>query len=361
MDAVAKKELGEAMVAASQDQLVRGATRVMQVLDKHGLLVKQQLQPDMIGVHYENRDGLGVHAMDVMDLIHAISQVGWDDNVPSPICVEVGTDGKVGTFNQQLVSQSGGSIPPYPPGQPRYASIACSHTNACLRALLHGAPGLPGMHDDIMVAGKLNVDLLRGKDPKFAEACQSGLTWRIISQVAVAEFPDLPSLIQSASNCTGQLAKGEHEVQLMRRICNTIQVCLKNGRSANFPDLKNQILRSRPACGAAAPFMHRFLMKFSMEATGLWDRVEQILRSSANSGRQLGADFFEALAADPRPATADSCIHLEIPLTHEIHHFLAGQIPLQVALCVAACAGGSKEQLEPSPMRAPSPPRGKFM
>jgi hypothetical protein len=100
------------MVAASQDQLVRGATRVMQVLDKHGLLVKQQLQPDMIGVHYENRDGQGVHAMDVMDLIHAISQVGWDDNVPSPICVEVGTDGKVGTFNQQLVSQSGGSIPP---------------------------------------------------------------------------------------------------------------------------------------------------------------------------------------------------------------------------------------------------------
>ena len=179
--------------------------------------------------------------------------------------------------------------------------------------------------------------------------------------MAVAEFPDLPSLIQSASNCTGQLAKGEHEVQLMRRICNTIQVCLKNGRSANFPDLKNQILRSRPACGAAAPFMHRFLMKFSMEATGLWDRVEQILRSSANSGRQLGADFFEALAADPRPATADSCIHLEIPLTHEIHHFLAGQIPLQVALCVAACAGGSKEQLEPSPKRAPSPPRGKFM
>lgn len=67
------------------------------------------------------------------------------------------------------------------------------------------------------------------------------------------------------------------------------------------------------------------------------------------------------LAADPRPATADSCIHLEIPLTHEIHHFLAGQIPLQVALCVAACAGGSKEQLEPSPKRAPSPPRGKFM
>ena len=59
-------------------------------------------------------------------------------------------------------------------------------------------------------------------DPKFAEACQSGLTWRIMSQVAVAEFPDLPSLIQSASNCTGQLAKGEHEVQLMRRICNTM-------------------------------------------------------------------------------------------------------------------------------------------
>ena len=311
MDPVAKKELGEAMAAAMKDQqLVRGATHVMQVLDRHSLLVRQQLQPDMVGVHDQNRDGLGLHALDVLDLITGISQVGWDDAVPSPVCIEVGTRTEIGAFNQQLVSQSNGAIPPYPPGQPRYASIACSHTNACLRAILHGAPGVAGVHDDIMVAGKLNVDLLRSEDPKFAEACQAGLTWRIISQLAVAQFADLPSLIQSASNCTGQLAKGEHEVQLMRRICNTIQVCLKSKKSACFPDVKNQILRSRPACGAAAPFMHRFLIKFSMGATGLWDRVEQILRSSANSGRQLGADFFEALAADPRPATADSCIHL---------------------------------------------------
>eukprot|EP00435_Cladocopium_sp_Y103_P036001 s2257_g9.t1 len=279
MDTVAKKELGEAMAAAMTDQqLVRGATRVMNVLDRHGLLVKQQLQPDMVGVHHQNRDGLGVHAMDVMELItgiaqvgwddsvpspicievctdgkiadfnqqlvsqsggqffmeHPVLQVGWDDSVPSPICIEVGTDGKIADFNQQLVSQSGGAIPPYPPGQPRYASIACSHTNACLRAILHGAPGVAGAHDDIMVAGKLSVDLLRSKDPKFAEACQSGLTWKIISQVAVSEFADLPSLIQSASNCTGQPAKGEHEVQLMRRIWNTIQVCLANKKMRTF-------------------------------------------------------------------------------------------------------------------------------
>jgi len=58
--------------------------------------------------------------------------------------------------------------------------------------------------------------------------------------------------------------------------------------------MKAMILRSRPQCGVSAPFMHRFLMKFSVGVHGLWDRVEQSIKALASSGYQVGPEFFES-------------------------------------------------------------------
>jgi len=45
-------------------------------------------------------------------------------------------------------------------------------------------------------------------------ACTSGLVWRIISRAVTQEFPQLAHLIHAAQNASGQLARGEHEVQI---------------------------------------------------------------------------------------------------------------------------------------------------
>ena len=307
MDPTVRQEIADAVKAAERDQLVQGATRLLNILQKHGLVVKQQLVPDQVGTHPANRDGLGLNSQDIMELIAAICEVGFDDSVPNPLCIEIpSTDRQIHGFNKVLVEQSNGVLPELNANVMKYASISCSHTNAALRCLSHGSAGCPGMHDDLMVLGRFSLELLGRKDLTFLAACQHGLTWRVISHQVVTEFPDAPSLLQSALNASGHLGKPEHEVQVLRRIYNLIQI--QGGKP--WSDVKATILRSRPACSAAAPYMHRFVQKMSFGAPGLWERVETFLKTSANSGRQLGPEFFESLACEPKPATSDACIYL---------------------------------------------------
>ena len=162
----------------------------------------------------------------------------------------------------------------------------------------------------LMVAGKLSLEMVRRKDKSFAEGSRGRFDlWKVISCHAVSEFPDLPALLQTAANCAGHIAKPEHEIQMMRRIYNSIVLAGKTCKPCAFSDMKAMILRSRPQCGVSAPFMHRFLMKFSVGAHGLWDRVEQSIKALASSGYQLGPDFFESLASDPKPVTSDPVIY----------------------------------------------------
>ena len=309
MDPAVRAELDEAIRAASSEQLVQGSQRVLAVLSKHGLVQKQVIAPALVGCHPDNRDGLGLNYIDVWELIASIAAVGWDWQAPNPICVELRPgDEAAERFNQKLSEASGGVLPPNKAHELRYGSVSCSHTNAALRCLSQSAAGHEELHQGLLMEGQLSLELLRKRDPEFAQAAEQGLAWRVVSDLAVKEFPSLPGLLQSASNCTGQLAKPESEMQVVRRICNGILTATVAKLPHGWADMKGSILRSRPACSQAAPFMHRFLMKFSVGVPGLLERTEQNVKSMAPSNRQLGHEFFEALGTDPKPATADPCV-----------------------------------------------------
>ncbi len=59
-----------------------------------------------------------------------------------------------------------------------------------------------------------NLEQIKSRDAKMAEACTSGLVWRVISRAVLQEFPQLAHLIQASQNASGQSARGEHEVQM---------------------------------------------------------------------------------------------------------------------------------------------------
>ena len=133
--------------------------------------MKQQLARDQVGTHPANGDGLGLNSQDVMELIAAICEVGFDDSVPNPLCVEIPlNDRRIFDFNRVLIEQSNGILPERNVNVMKCASISSSHANAALRCLIHGSLGCPGMHDD-------------------------GLTWRVISHQVLNEFPGVPNLL----------------------------------------------------------------------------------------------------------------------------------------------------------------------
>lgn len=205
LEADAKKELEEAIKGASSGTLVQGTQRVYGVLQKHGLLRRQVVQPGLVGCHRENRDGFGLSVKDVSELTTAIKEVGFDHGAINAVAVELSPDDELTfQFNEKLARDSGYMLPSIPRHQLKFASLAGSHTNAALRLIAAGAEHTDG---DLCVRGRLALEQVRQVDAEFARAVDEGVSWRIISLQAMEPFPELGPLIQAAANSSGQLAR----------------------------------------------------------------------------------------------------------------------------------------------------------
>lgn len=206
-----KEKIAKLIDETESGQLVSGVNKILIELQKAGYLRSQTIEPHLVGVHHLNRDGLGISGKDTMDLLKDIFHIGWDGSKVDAICVEVSDVDKAFAFQEQLTRMSKGAIPPMQKHQLLYQSLAGSHTNAGLRAILANS------ETDIVemaVDGRLNLSMVEQHDPEMANACKHGLRWRVVSRQALEEFPTLALLIQSAQNAAGQIQRGEHEIQL---------------------------------------------------------------------------------------------------------------------------------------------------
>ena len=306
LDSAAKGELAEAIQKAQEGALVQGVHKIFEVLTRHKLCRVQKIEPVFIGVHPANRDGFGVSPQDTHELIRSIVHVGWDNSQIKAICCEIASDDDVtAMFNSRLSEMSAGMIPAIPRQYLRYASLSASHTNAALRCI---AAGVAHSDEKLTIGGKLAVERLAQVDAQFAQAAQEGIQWQIVALEAVQAFPQLPSLIQASSNSAGQLATHEHEMQMLRRIDNAVAASKMSGSVMDYPQLKEKLLKSRPSCASAMPFMFRFITKFCTGAPGSLHRIESFVKLAATSGRQLGGEFFEGLSMDARPPQSNSCL-----------------------------------------------------
>ena len=69
---------------------------------------------------------------------------------------------------RRLAMSSGGGVPAAAPGSTTYASLACGHTNACLRAIRSSS-------------GWGNTALGNAAaEPRFNEAAQDGFNWHVV-------------------------------------------------------------------------------------------------------------------------------------------------------------------------------------
>ena len=310
-------ELDVLIQQAEKKGIVKGAQQIMGYLAKTGLMVSQQIPAEQVGCHPLNRDGYGVNPRDVHSLVSGIASVGFDAGQTHPICTEIlPSDTELVSFNQALADGSNGLLPPMANCM-RYASLANSHTNAALRCILASVP-----HDDpdLCTHGHLSLDVIRQKDPGLALAAEQGLVWRVISLQVAEARPQLLSIIQASSNTAGQLQRGEHESQMMRRIRNAV---FGPSKGKKWHEIKGELQRSKPQCAEAMPHIYAFIVKFA-GPTGLLDRTEDYIRAHAPSSRQLGAAFFDQLSMERRPASSDPWVFfrhacMRVGYTTDVH------------------------------------------
>ena len=233
------------------------------------------------GCHPMNRDGFGLLPHDVHALVDGLSEVGWDSRETNPICGEISDHAMVLEFNEALVTSSRG--------------LARAETECAL-----------------VLEGRLSMARAKSHDPQLFKAAQEGMVWRVIAREAL-EMHGVAQLIQSASNTSGHLQRGEHEWQILLRMKSLIE------RSTSPPEwsqVRKEICRTKPASIEATPYMPQFLLRFMHKE--LLGKVEERIKKSVSSKKSLGADFHKALSGNSKDWKAQGLLfrHMLLALAY---------------------------------------------
>ena len=299
-----KEELQALVKKASDIGVVAFQNEVMKVLRGHGLAYSQRIVPDRVGVSKVNRDGFGVSPRDCHRSLRLIADLRWDDRVPQPLCIEIDNGDGNEEFNPRIVNSCPDGefgIPAFQPNSIRYASLSCSHTNFALRCCVHQMP-----HQDsnktLTVDGRLSLDKISNVDEGLARAAREGLTWTVINK-DVSEVGEALSLLQASQNSVSAISRPEHEFQILMRIYSS-QVGDPNKA---WPDMKAQLLLSKPQCAESTPYMWGFLKRFG-GGHKLLEEVEARLKRQTEMSKSLGLPWWKALGAEGPKGSAEQFV-----------------------------------------------------
>ena len=305
------------LAAATGGSLVRSMEQVYGLLAEQGLLYEQKVQSSFIGVHPSNRDGCGVSAKHVQELLADLVHLGWSPKEFRGLCVEVSEKerDRVYSWNQELAENSQGQLPPFQSAtQLKFATLAGSHTNQVLRCFLAKTPS---DFAKLAEGGRLSLSALQASDSGFYEACMEGACWRIVSQVIPEHFPSFCQLAQAAANASGHVAREESELQLCRKIHTEVAVQMSKGKSAvSYADIKEAVLRTKPRSASTVPALFRFTLRFSGgQHAHMLEDTEKFVRAHGYNSRMLGPEIYEALSAEVKGRDPGAVIR------HMVLHF----------------------------------------
>ena len=275
-------------------QIVALSQKLMNLLTDAGYVRHQVLLPDQVTVHPSNRDGVGLLVTDVHDLVEDIVETGWSDSKVYGIAVDTGIrHHATNEFNRRLAASSMGLLPEPDETKARYASLAGSHTVAGMRCVLHGT-NHNHKGSKLTVDGCFNINLVEKADMGYANACRNGFTWAVISNDVITEFPAVADLLQAGQNTN--VFKKESEFQILKRMITWI------GQKAqvSWTEVKKSILKTKPDCSEACPYMFQFLTKF-MNRDDLNKTDKRVMQTLAAS-KALGTDFWQAVSKDGKTA-----------------------------------------------------------
>ena len=155
------------LAEASGGSLVKSMERVYKLLKDAGLMYTQKVSSMFIGVHPANRDGVGVSARHVHDLLADLVSLGWSSAEFRGMCVELAESERASIFrwNRDLAQHSDGQIADFDSeSMLKYCTIAGSHTNQVLRCF-QARVASNALH--VSDGKNLNLDKLKALDGDF--------------------------------------------------------------------------------------------------------------------------------------------------------------------------------------------------
>eukprot|EP00435_Cladocopium_sp_Y103_P017255 s3914_g4.t1 len=284
--------------ATEGERFVKCVHAALKALEESGHFYKLVIHCRHVACHPMNRDGSGINGVDVHALLDDIVDAGYVADRVSAIAVEVADNGEL-VWNHTLVSQHGGQLGSLDMDKIKVLSLAGSHTNFVMRLF---DQEVEHQNEKVCANGKLSLEMLQRHDPQWHQAVVSGYQWRVLSKHVTTQLPELLTMVQRMGNAT--LTRGEHELQLLRRL-HSIWV---HQSQVGHPDY--QKVKKLASPGVAAPLLKSMphLFSFALKASGgitpwLLQETEAFVRAHASSTKILGSDLWQALSQDVKGTT----------------------------------------------------------
>ena len=152
------------------------------------------IKPTRIGVHPNHRYGLGVSASWMHALMANIMRVGWSTSAcAGAICAEDDSDRTIAKFTIDM--QAGSELfGKQKLSEIDFGSLAGSHTNQGLVAIVSGAPS---KYEVLTSDGRMSQAKIENNHPSIAPVFETGMRWLVLKALAIELFPEILNLIQS--------------------------------------------------------------------------------------------------------------------------------------------------------------------
>ena len=274
--------------------IVSAWEEVKELLKANNLAWVQQVPPEHVGTHRQNRSGEGVGAIQAHSHGNDICQQGWSwQKASDAVAVEyINGDSESDTFNTMLVELSDGMLPPL--ASLKLLTISASHTNAFLRSVkAQTKSGCPQLAD---ARGMLNLDTICLNRSGLREAITHGLKWLVLSNKCVEKFPRLIDMCQKSMNTHARETQSEIEVMLsmlqQAQVPNPDWQAIET--AAKFPN---------PPCKKWIPALAEYVRQHG--GAGLLEDINLFSRTiggnkdqaAAGSKKMLGSEFWSKLNA----------------------------------------------------------------
>ena len=123
----------------------------------------------------------------------------------------------------------------------KFLTVTCGHTTQGFRCFRAAVP-----FDDARFCedSKLSLSKLRQKQPKYADATESGIQYDVLKYQVEDAHPWIPKLFQEAGNTGQQISHGESRLEIMLKIKDAALRLEKLHGQADWTRVKREATRA---------------------------------------------------------------------------------------------------------------------
>ena len=270
---------------------------IMAILRTRGQATKRKIHPMKVGIHHLNRGGVIGASLEVVKLMDNICELSWnDDECSHALCVEIKKGDRFGEDEfRKWCEDASVDFPPVEAGSLEAVSLACSHTNCGLRAVVSKCSS---SNEKLGDGTNYDVDTIRKRDRAFAEAAEGGLMWTVVLAVVLENYPELVELWSISRNTAGHVQRPVSEVTGMTLLHSLWTKAIQEGKSPCYKTIVMNVTRGRPWWASIVDHFVAFLARHSGDESGwLWKRFQTFhAHCIASDERQMPGYMWRELA-----------------------------------------------------------------